>query len=92
MLLHVGLAPALDAFDEDHPAQPRGLSRARRERHRRERLRDRGGRSRIALEQLDVARAAPLSLRQRAQAGPALGDRAVIVAVNQIGGLQLGHG
>jgi hypothetical protein len=84
MLLDVRLAPALDAFDKDHPP-------ARRKRHRLKRLRDRKRRARVTLEQLDVSRPAVLSLSERTQSGPAPGHSAVIVAVDQIDGLQLEH-
>ncbi len=87
MLLHVRLAPTLHALDEDYATR----LPAHRQRHRCERLRHRRGRSGLALEQFDVARATPLSFRERAQTRPALGDRAVIVAVDQVCGLQLCH-
>ena len=48
------------------------------------------GRARVALEQLDAARAA-LLLGHRAQALAALGDAAVVVAVDEVGGAEAGH-
>ena len=48
------------------------------------------GVARLAVEHLD-ARGVPLPLGQRPQPRAALGDRAVVVAVDQVGGLQLGH-
>ena len=91
MLLHVGLAPALDAFDEDHPTERTSrcppiasviVASACATRRRSPRL---------ALEQLDAAGATALRLGERAQPRPALGDRPVVVAVNQVGGLQRCH-
>ena len=45
----------------------------------------------VALEQLDAA-GAGLGLGHRAQARPALGDAAVVVAVDQVRGAEGGHG
>ncbi len=86
LALDVGVAPALDAFDDDHaPADG--------ERHRGERVGDGCRRRALAVEQLDVRDAAvgfgPLG--ERAQPGAALGDGAVVVAVDQVRGLELGH-
>ena len=86
MLLDVRLAPALDAFDDDHAP-------ADRERHRGER---RGDARRRRLRRPRAARRSrrrPSAFGERAQPRAALGDRAVVVAVDQVGGLELGgHG
>ena len=79
----VGVLPALDAVG-DHEAP------AERERHRAERRGDRVRRAGVALEQLDAAGAA-LALGHRAQPRAALGDAAVVVAVDQVGGAEGGH-
>ncbi len=84
VLLDVVLAPALDPFDDDHAPPDR-------ERHRGERVGDAGGRGGLAFEQLD-ARASPLlAFAERPQPRPPLGDGAVVVAVDQVGGPQVGH-
>ena len=63
-----------------------------RERHRGERVGDAGGSGRVALQQLD-ARAAPLlTFDERAQPRTALRDGAVIVTVDEVRGLEVGHG
>ena len=49
------------------------------------------GRRVVAVEDLETA-AARLRLGHRAQAGAPLADAAVIVAVNEVGGLERGHG
>ncbi len=49
------------------------------------------GRAQLALEHLHPAGAA-LGLGERAQLGAALGDAAVVVAEDQVGGLERGHG
>ena len=82
--LDVGVLPALDAVG-DHEAAAHG------ERHRGEGGDHRVGRAVLALEHLDPAGAA-LGLRERAQLGAALGDAAVVVAEDQVGGLERGHG
>ena len=48
-------------------------------------------RARVALEHLDAADAA-LGLRERAQLRAPLGDAAVVVAEDEVGGLEDGHG
>ena len=80
--LRVRATPALDPLDDDHPC-------SQRERHRRERLRDRRGCGGVALEHLDARGPAAL-FGERAQAGPPFGDRGVVVAVDEVGGAQLG--
>ena len=82
-LLDLGLLPALDALDQDHAAP-------HHQRHRRQRPRDALRAGRLALQRLHAVGPA-IAFGQRAQARAALGDRAVIVAVNQIRGLELGH-
>ena len=83
VLLDLGLLPALDPVDDDHAA-------ADRERHRAQRQRHAGRGARLAVEHFDAGRVA-LLLGQRLQPRAALGDGAVVVAVDQVGGLQLGH-
>ena len=80
----VGLLPALDAVGDHEPPPDR-------ERHRRQRGRDRVGGARVRLEQLDAVLAA-LRLRHRAQPRAALADAAVVVAVDEVRGLEAGHG
>src|SRR3712207_8370661 len=53
--------------------------------HRGERADDGVGRGRVALEHLDALRPA-LGLRERPQLGAALGDPAVVVAVDEVCG------
>ncbi len=90
LLLDVGLLPALDALDEDHATDRPCAGGACGERHRRKRPCHTGGRREITLERLGAPGGA-LALGQRPQPGAPLGDRAVILSVDQIGGLQLGH-
>ena len=78
--LQVGVLPALDPLGDHEPP-------THREGHRRQRHSDRLGRARLALEDLDAARSRAL-LCERAQLGAALGEPAVVVAVDQIGGLE----
>ena len=81
--LDLGLLPALGAVDDEEAA-------ADGERHRVQRAGDRLGRRGVALEALDAA-AARLALGQRAQRRPPLADAAVVVAVDEVGGLEGGH-
>ena len=83
VLLDLPLLPALDAVDDDHAA-------ADRERHRAQRQRHTGGGAGLAVEHFDAGRV-PLLLGQRLQPRAPLGDRAVVVAVDQVRGLQLCH-
>ena len=83
MILDVGLLPALGAVDDEKPPHDR-------ERHRVERTRDRLRRRRVALEAFDAV-AARLALGQLAQRRAALADAAVIVAVDEVGGLEVRH-
>ena len=77
------LLPALDALDDDEaPADGEG--------HGIERQGDRLRGGVLALEQLHALSPA-LLLGQRAQPGPPLGDAAVIVTVDEVGGLEAGH-
>ena len=80
----LGVLPALDAVD-DEEAPPDG------EGHRAQRRGDRVRRRRVALEDLDAARARSRSRPARA-AARALGDTAVVVAVDEVGGLEGRHG
>ena len=82
--LDVGVLPALDAVG-DHEAAAHG------EAHRRERDDHLVGRAQLALEHLDPAGAA-LGLGELAQLGAALGDAAVVVAEDEVDGLERGHG
>lgn len=84
MGLHVRFLPALDAVDDQKAP-------ADRERHRRQRAGDRLRRRRVALEALQAARTR-LALGERPQSGAALADATVVVAVDEVGGLELGHG
>ena len=81
--LEILVLPPLRAVGDDEPP-------AERERHRVEARRDRLWRRALALEQLDPLGTA-LGLGQGAQPRPALGDPAVVVAVDQIRGLERGH-
>ena len=82
--LDVGLLEAFGAVDdEEAPAD--------RERHRVERAGDRLGARGVALEALDAV-AAGLGLGDGAQGGATLADAAVIVAVDEVCGLEGGHG
>ena len=80
VLLDVGVAEALDAVDHDD-------AMAHGERHRRERRGGGLGRGLVTGQDVDAGRAA-LALAERAQVRPALGDPAVVVAVDEIGGLE----
>ena len=83
----IGLAPALGAFGDDHaPAFAD-------ERHGGQRAGHGGGRGGLALQQLHTGGSPTLGFGQRPQPGAPLGKRAVVVAVDEIGGLQGGsHG
>jgi hypothetical protein len=79
------LLPPLDAVDDDEAA-------AERERHRAQRDRDRSRGAGVALEELKSL-SAGLRFGERAQPRPPLRDPAVIVAVDQVRGLERGrHG
>src|SRR4051812_19897579 len=80
MLLDVLLAPALGAVDDDQPPPDR-------ERHRRERPGGPLRRRAVALQHLRAA----VGLGELVQPRAPLPDCAVVVAVDQIGGLELGH-
>ncbi len=82
-LVQVVLAPALDALDD---MKRRPIPSVIAESVAAARLR----RRRLALQDLDARRPA-LRLGQRAQPRAALGDAAVVVAVDQVGGLERGH-
>ena len=71
---------ALDAVDHDD-------AMAHGERHRRERRGGGLGRGLVAGQDVDAGRAA-LALAERAEVRPALGDPAVVVPVDEIGGLE----
>ncbi len=75
--------PPLGAVDDDEPP-------AERERHRIERERDRVGARLVALEQLQPLRSAE-RFGEPTQAGTALCDAAVVIAVNQVRGLERRH-
>ncbi len=82
--LDLGVLPALDAVgDHEPPAHGEG--------HRRERPGDVLGRALVGLVDLDAGRSGR-GLRHRAQLRAALGDAAVVVPVDQVGGLEGGHG
>jgi hypothetical protein len=81
--LELALLPALDAVDDDEPP-------TKRERHRVQGGRHRLGGCGVALEQLDPVGAA-LGLGHRAQVRAPLGYAAVVVAVDQVCGLERGH-
>ena len=82
--LDLRLLEALGAVDDEE-------SPAHREGHRAQGERDLLRGRRVALEDLDAARAG-LALGQRTQATAALGQAAVVVAVEQVGGLEGRHG
>ena len=81
--LDLGLLPALDAVG-DHEAA------AHRERHRAQRAGDVVRRAGVALVDLDAGRARG-GLGHRPQPGAPLGDAAVVVAVDQVGGAEARH-
>ena len=82
-LVDVALLPALDAVG-DHEAPAHG------EGHRGQRADDVLRRALLVLVELD-ARGARGGLGHRAQAGAPLGDPAVVIAVDQVGGAEAGH-
>ena len=82
--LDVRVLPALDAVDDDEAP-------ADRERHGGKRAGDCLGRRGVALVAFQAA-ATRLALGERSQPGAALADAPVVVAVDEVGGLELGHG
>ena len=82
--LDVGILPAFDAVGDHEPP-------SHRERHRAQRGGDVLGRALVGFVDLDAGRPGG-RLRHRAKLRPALGDAAVVVAVDQVGGAEAGHG